>query len=249
MDALEFTRESVAKQLVEKHEKALEVTREEFERYFALESELDKSAESYKKERDKLNEKVQNLKDQRHNYYSESKELRSEFMTNLDKKKSMSNIPLEVLILTKHIDQLEWEIQTEAVNLDEEKKLVKQIQDNIDKLHNYANMYQEQEEVSKAVKILTSKLRRKLRSAGQVHQKMLSAVSKSDDHHKKFVDAVIKLRDARAKRVGFQREVEKHTNAIKHWQKEAGVTKKITKTESTSKPNQALASGKAKNNG
>ena len=46
---------------------------------------------------------------------------------NIKKKKSMSNIPLEVMILTKQIDQFEWEIQTEAVNVDDEKKLVNEI--------------------------------------------------------------------------------------------------------------------------
>ena len=133
----------------------------------------------------------------------------------------MSKIPLEVLILTKQIDQFEWEIQTEAITVDDEKKLVKRIQENLEKLHEYANKYQEHEEVGREVKKLTNQLRRKLRKAEDAHQKMLAAVIKSDDLHKKFVDAVMKLRDARAKRIGFQREVEKHTRALEHWQKVA----------------------------
>jgi uncharacterized coiled-coil DUF342 family protein len=234
MDTLEFTRESIAKHLVEKHEKALEVTQEEFEKYSSLEQDLDKAAEKYKQERDNLNENVQMLKDERQNYYNESKDLRKEFIGNIKKKKSMSNIPLEVMILTKQIDQFEWEIQTEAVNVDDEKKLVKQIQDNLDKLHNYANMYKEHEEVSKNIRNLTSKLRRKLRKAADLHQKMLNAVNGSDKHHKDFVDAVVKLRDARAKRIGFQHEVEKHTKAIEHWQKVVDMeSKKNTKPKST----------------
>lgn len=218
MELPELTREAVAKQLVEKHNKALEITREEFEQYQALENEFDKAAEGYKSERDKINEQVQELKEQRQLYYTDSKELRKEFMTKAQKKKSMSNIPMEVLILTKQIDQFEWEIQTEATNVDEEKRLVKRIKDNIEKLHNYAEMYKEHEEISNAVRKLTSELRRKLRKAEHSHQTMLSAVNKSDEFHKQFVDCVMKLRDARAKRIGFQREVEKHTKALEHWQ-------------------------------
>jgi len=221
MDPKNFTRESVAKQLVEKHEKVLKISSEEFDKYSALESELDKAIEMYKTERDKLNEQVKKLKEQRQSYYNESKILRKEFVTKLQKKKSMSKIPMEVLILTKQIDQLEWEIQTEAVNVDEEKKLVKQIQNNLEKLHNYANMYKEHEEVSNAVKKLTSKLRKKMNDAEIAHQKMLENVKKSDEYHANFVDGVIKLRDARTKRTGFQREVEKHMKAIEHWQKVA----------------------------
>lgn len=232
MDPKKFTRESVAKQLVEKHEKALKISREEFDRYSALENELDKAMERYKTERDKLNEQVKKLKEQRQSYYNDSKILRKEFVTKLQKKKSMSKIPMEVLILTKQIDQLEWEIQTEAVNVDEEKKLVKQIQDNLEKLHNYANMYKEHEEVSKAVKKLTSKLGKKMHNAEKAHQEMLGNVKESDDYHAKFVDGVIKLRDTRTKRTGFQREVEKHMNAIEHWQKVA-----------TEEPGRAISDG------
>jgi uncharacterized coiled-coil DUF342 family protein len=263
MELIEISPESLAKQLIDKHERALKVTTEEFENYFALEKEFDKEAENHKQERDKFNDQVQKLKEQRQNYYGESKGLRKEFMTKLQKKKSMSSIPMEVMILTKQIDQLEWEIQTEAVNIGDEKKLVKQIQDNLDKLHNYANMYQEHEEVSNAVKKLTSELRRKLRKAESMHQQMIAAVNKSDDHHKKFVDSVMKLRDARAKRVGFQHEVEKHQKAIEHWRKLAGIQSKTdikpkpeedknitdqpskqTK-QSDSKPGRAPASGRA----
>lgn len=225
MEPLNITRESVARQLVEKHEKSLAVIKEEFDEYSALEQELDKAAEEYKKDRDSLNEKVQNLKDQRQNYYTESRALRKEFMDQLQKKKSMADIPMEVLILTKQIDHLEWEIQTEAVNIETEKKLVKNIQDNLDKLHDYANKYHDLEEVSKAVKKLTSKLNKRLHQARDRHDEMLKTVNISDEKHKNFVDAVVKLRDARSKRVGFQHDLERHTKALEHW-------KKVLETES-----------------
>jgi uncharacterized coiled-coil DUF342 family protein len=151
MEPQEITKENVARQLVLKHERALAVVKEEYEKYLKLENELDASAEKYRSERDNLNTQVQQLKEERQNNYTESKQLRKEFMTNLQKKKEMKDIPMEVLILTKQIDQLEWEIQTEAVNVDDEKKLVKQIQENLDRLHNYANMYKEHEGLDKRV--------------------------------------------------------------------------------------------------
>ncbi|MFW9881567.1 MAG: hypothetical protein ACFFG0_51535 [Candidatus Thorarchaeota archaeon] len=218
MEIKELSRLEVASELVKKHEKALAVTQEEFQKYQTMEAELDKIAETAKVERDKINDQVKQLKDTRQTLYSESKDLRNAFMNQTKKKESMKNIPMEVLILTKQIDQFEWEIQTEAVKVDEEKKLLKRIQDNLDKLHNYANMYKEHEDISNAVRQLTSKLRRTLRKAEAAHQDMLGKVESSDDFHKKFVDAVMKLRDARTKRVGFQREVEKHKKALEHWQ-------------------------------
>jgi uncharacterized coiled-coil DUF342 family protein len=216
---LEITPTNVAEQLVDKHKKALKVSSEEFDRYQTLENRLDLSAEKHKNQRDKINIEVQKQKELRQTNYSESKDLRKEFTAKAQKKKSMANIPMEVLILTKQIDQFEWEIQTEATNIEGEKKLVKQIQDNIQKLHNYATMYQEHEEVSKAIRQLTSELSNKLNNAENAHQAMLVAVNQSDEHHKSFVDAVMKLRDARTKRVGFQREVDKHKKALDHWQK------------------------------
>ena len=231
MDPATITPEAVAQQLVEKHEKALKVIHEEFEKFSTLEQELEKAAEHYKSDRDTLNEQVQKLKGQRESYYIESRALRKEFITQLQKKKSMSDIPMEVLILTKQIDQLEWEIQTEAVNIDDEKKLVKHIQDNLEKLHNYANMYQVHEEVSKAVKKLTSKMNKKLHMAEKMHSEMMNAVNTSDERHKEFVDAIMKLRDARAKRVGFQHDMDKHTKAQEHWKKIVG-----TKAPETKKP-------------
>jgi uncharacterized coiled-coil DUF342 family protein len=205
-----------------------------------LEQELDKAAENFKTERDKLNEMVQDHKSKRQQSYSESKELRKQFMSHLNKKKSMEHIPMEVLILTKQIDQLEWEIQTEAVDVDTEKKLVKQIQDNIEKLHNYANMYKDHEDVSKAVRSLTSELSKKLAFAEGEHQEMIKAVDKSDKYHKDFVESVMKLRDARTKRIAFQRDVERHKKAIEHWRTVADKeskkqpetkTKQVSKTE------------------
>jgi uncharacterized coiled-coil DUF342 family protein len=221
MDAINIKPEEVAKLLVEKHERALKVTSEEFESYQKQELELDKVAEENKQKRDALNELVQQHKETRQEYYTESKDIRKEFMNQTKKKESMKNIPMEVLILTKQIDQLEWEIQTEATNVDEEKRLVKRIQENLEKLHNYAEMYKEHEDIGNEVKKLTSRLRRKLRKAEEAHQGLLTAVNKSDDHHKNFVEAVMKLRDIRTKRIGFQREVEKHTKAIEHWRKVA----------------------------
>jgi uncharacterized coiled-coil DUF342 family protein len=235
MEIKELSRVEVALQLVKKHEKALAVTQEEFQRYQAMEAELDKVAEGSKVERDKINDNVKQLKDQRQALYSESKELRMAFMNQTKKKESMKNIPMEVLILTKQIDQFEWEIQTEAVNVDEEKKLVKRIQDNLDKLHNYANMYKEHEDISNAVRQLTSKLRRTLRKAEAAHQDMLGKVESSDDFHKKFVDAVMKLRDARTKRIGFQREVEKHKKALEHWQSVAAKESRKNKSNDSKK--------------
>ena len=251
MEPLEITKESVARQLVQKHEKTLVVIREEFEKYSALERELDTKAEKLKTERDSLNKQVQTLKDERQNYYIESSTLRKEFMEHAKKKKSMGDIPMEVLILTKQIDQIEWEIQTEAMSMDDEKRLVKNIQDNIDKLHEYANKYQDLEEVSKAVKKLTSKLNQRLRQARERHEEMLKSVSVSDDKHKGFVDAVMKLRDARAKRIGFQHDRDRHTKALEHWQKIAETEarknlKKAPQQQKMSKSNSEKSEPKSK---
>lgn len=237
MDPESFNRESVARQLVQKHERALNVVQEEFDKYSVLEKELESASEKYKKDRDTLNQRVQELKEDRKKYYIESKTLRKEFMTKMGKKKEMSEIPLEVMILTKQIDHLEWELQTEALSMDVEKKMVKQIQDNLEKLHHYAEMYQEHEEVSKAVKNLASKLNQRLRLTQRKHLEMLESVNISDDRHKKFVDAIMKLRDSRAKRVGFQRDLEKHIKGIEHWNKVAEAeARKQKKLKSHVKP-------------
>jgi uncharacterized coiled-coil DUF342 family protein len=229
MDPSTVNREWVALKLVEKHEKALKVVQEEFEKYSSLEKELEAASEKHKTERDELNSRVQSLKDDRQRHYTESRNLRKEFTTKMGKKKEMSEIPMEVMILTKQIDQLEWEIQTEALSIDVEKRMVKQIQDNLEKLHHYADMYQEHEEVSVAVKNLAGKLNQRLRLAQRKHLEMLEAVKTSDDRHKKFVDAIMKLRDARAKRVGFQHDMERHEKGIEHWQKVAENEAKKTK--------------------
>ena len=75
--------------------------------------------------------------------------------------------------------------------------------------------------------------------AHKKHEEMLGAVNKSDDFHKKFVEVVVKLRDARAKRVGFQRELDKHKSALEHW-------KSVVEKEARSrkKKNQAKGSDK-----
>ncbi len=229
MDPSTINREWVATKLVEKHEKALKVVQEEFDKYSLLEKDLEGASEKYKKERDELNSRVQSLKDDRQKYYTESRDLRKEFTTQMGKKKEMAEIPMEVMILTKQIDQLEWEIQTEALSVDDEKRMVKQIQDNLEKLHHYADMYQEHEEVSKAVKNLASKLNQRLRLAQRKHLEMLEAVNTSDDRHKKFVEAVMKLRDSRSKRIGFQRDMERHEKSITHWKKVAELEVRKTK--------------------
>ncbi len=217
IDPTIMTRESVARQLIAKHEKSLSVIRGEFEKYSKLEGELDSAAIKYKTERDTLNSKVQSLKDERQKYYTESQTLRQEFRLHAKKKKSMVDIPMEVLILTKQIDQFEWEIQTEAVNIEDEKSLVKNIRNNLQRLHEYADKYHELEELSKAVRSLASKLNKKLQQAEKCHDEMLIAVKLSDGHHKTFVDSIVKLRDIRGKRIGFQRDRDKHENALKHW--------------------------------
>ena len=219
MDPLTLTPEHVARQLVEKHEKAIKVIQKEFNKYSALENQLEKTSETTKIERDKLNAQVQDFKAERQKYYSDSRALRKDFLEQTKKKDKEIDIPMEVLILTKQIDQLEWEIQTEAVDVDTEKKLVKQIQENLKKLHNYANMYKDHEAVSKAVRKLSAKLNTKLKQAEIKHEKMIKAVAKSDNYHKQFVEMVIKLRDARAKRIGFQHDLKKQTTALEHWKK------------------------------
>ena len=239
MDPLNITREEVSRQLMAKHDRALAVIREEFEKYSKLEGELDKAAETYRKARDKFNEQVQSLKGSRQEYYQASRKLRNDFFSHAKKKKSMEDIPMEVLILTKQIDQFEWEIQTEAVKIDEEKKLVKNIKDNLVKIQEYANKYKEFEDVSKALNKLTTELNIKLAMAEKKHDEMLAAVKHSDEQHEHFVEAVMKLRDVRAKRVGFQRDLEKHTKAHEHWKKVAEREARVQATGSNTKSNTA----------
>ncbi|MDR2203135.1 MAG: hypothetical protein LBE76_02310 [Nitrososphaerota archaeon] len=177
---------------------------------------IDLEIRGIKKQRDEVNKKVHNLKQERDNVRVKIKPLMDEIQAINDKKEELrKKVPhIRQKDIQKEIDKIDWKIQTETLDLQEEKRLIGEIKlletqligyKKIEKenkkiaehIHERKTLYAEADSLHKELSILAEK-------SQSLHESMITKVAEvkeikeeADAAHKNFIEQKEKIKTLR----------------------------------------------------
>ena len=139
-----------------------------------------------KNERNCLNEKVKTLKQQRDEARTKRRTIIEEIKTHSQKsaeiqKKTPKKSRRE---LQKELENIEWKIQTTSLDLQEEKKLI----ENVQQLETRLNVYKKIEQQNKKITELRKELRTLETEGDAFHQELTATAQKSQEIHAKILN-------------------------------------------------------------
>lgn len=142
-----------------------------------------REANESRKLRDELNEKVKKLKEEREKMNELVRGLVAKY------KKLKESAPKgDYKEIQKEINAMEWRLQTSVMEIKKEDAIV----DRIKKLNEELKGYKELIELSKEID-------RNKSSSRKVHEEILKLSNESQQQHEKFLQAVVKIKEAEAK--------------------------------------------------
>jgi uncharacterized coiled-coil DUF342 family protein len=138
-----------------------------------------------KNERNSLNEKVQTLKQQRDEARTKRRTIIEEIKTHSQKSTEIKKkTPKKSRrILQKELEDIEWKIQTTSLDLQEEKRLI----ENVQQLETQLNIYKKIEQQNKKITELREELKTLETEGDSFHQELTATAQKSQEIHAKIL--------------------------------------------------------------
>jgi uncharacterized coiled-coil DUF342 family protein len=138
-----------------------------------------------KNERNSLNEKVQTLKQQRDEARTKRRTIIKEIKTHSQKSTEIKKkTPKKSRrILQKELEDIEWKIQTTSLDLQEEKRLI----ENVQQLETQLNIYKKIEQQNKKITELREELKTLETEGDAFHQELTATAQKSQEIHAKIL--------------------------------------------------------------
>jgi uncharacterized coiled-coil DUF342 family protein len=138
-----------------------------------------------KNERNSLNEKVQTLKQQRDEARTKRRTIIEEIKTHSQKSTEIKKkTPKKSRrILQKELEDIEWKIQTTSLDLQEEKRLI----ENVQQLETQLNIYKKIEQQNKKITELREELKTLETEGDAFHQELTATAQKSQEIHAKIL--------------------------------------------------------------
>jgi phosphoserine phosphatase len=144
--------------------------------------------ECFRNERDKINNNVGQLKQQRNDFSTKIHEnveeivkLSQETRALLAKKPSRSHQSLQ-----NEVEDIEWKIQTTSLELKEEKELVEQVK----QLETQLNVYRKLEQLTRRIVGLKGDVKKFKNESDLCHRKLVEDAQKSRDVHEKMLTKI-----------------------------------------------------------
>jgi len=177
---------------------------------------IDEDIRVIKKQRDEINKKVHSIKQQRDKVRDNIKPIMDEIQAINDKKAELrKKVPhIRQKDIQKEIDKIEWKIQTETLDLQEEKRLIGEIKLLETQLSGYKKIEKENKKIAEQLqerKVLDAQadvfhraLSESAKKSQELHQSMLAKISEvkkikeeADMLHKGFIENREKIRNLR----------------------------------------------------
>ena len=211
-----MTRVEVVRGLIEKHANFMLKYQSELETGVTVDPAIIEAMEEARVKRDALNVSVASIKERRTSLKEENRQLRKKFLEMLRIQEQLKGKAKDISEISEFIDRQEYKLMTEGVNLEAERKLMKDIKESMNNIRQLTGGYVPKE-VEDELTSLDSKINVNFITIEEEHQKMLGIVSDSQVHHQKFVDEAKKVREVEARKGWLQRRIAIHNEMMKFW--------------------------------
>jgi len=236
-----LTRKQVVEGLVEKHKGLVERYGKEIDELDIKPPEIVEAKEDERSIRDNINEEVQTLKSKRKELRDKNKKLRSEFFDLLEKEERLKGHQKEVEMYSNFSKDLEWKLETEAITIDNERRLLDELRETIEKMRSITDGYTP-EEIKERLNEIQEEIGSNLMRIEEFHSSLLEKVEQSNVHHEKFVDANRQIRERESRRGWLKRRIELHKEMETFWGSQMDQAEKLDSEESGRKIEEIQAS-------
>ncbi len=225
-----LSRKDVVELLVKKHSDLRKKYDEELNGLDIKPVEIVKEKDEEKDIRDIINESVQDLKGRRKELKDKNKLLRIEFFDLLNREEKLKGHAKEVKMYSQFSKDLEWKLETEAITIETERRLLDELRETMSKIRSITDGFTPQEIHSRLSEI-QEEIGNNLIQIEDCHRQMLEKVGESNLHHGKFVDAKNQIRERESRRGWLKRRIELHVEMEKFWMTQIDQAKKLDSEE------------------
>ncbi len=211
------TRIEMVEKLVHKHKDFVTRFTEELASLEKPPEEIIGESEEEKTRRDSINKEVADLKDKRTSLKESNKELRSRFFELLKKEETLKEHEKEVQVHQSFIEDLEWKMATEAIDIQTERRLLDELKSTMRKIRAITDGLTP-EEIKVQLSEIEENIGENLISIEELHTKMLERVEESNVHHEKYLDAQRKVKEKESRKGWLDRRIKLHTEMAIFWE-------------------------------
>jgi len=212
-----LSRQEVVQGLIVKHNDLIARYTAEIEGGVGPGDEVTSSLESARDQRDSLNAKVHELKENRNLLKQKNRELRKEFLRLIRIEEALKDKAREISAITDFIDRQEYKLQTEGVDLETERRLMKDIRDSMEELRSISGGYLPQD-VESDMTNLTDSIKENFNSIEDLHNTLIKLAEESQVHHQRFMEENKKVRESESRKAWLGRRITLHEEMRKFWE-------------------------------
>jgi len=218
IDPLTLTREQMVQLIIRRHELTIRALLDKIKENNKFISENQDMMEEERKKRDKLNSAVSELKEKRQSAQSETKKLREELFSLLERDTDVDKITKELDVYKRHMEDVDWKLQTTAITLDRERELMEEIRQSMKKITELSKDIQAKQGIFEKVKDISGKIDGGFASAQDFHVSMLELVSQAEGHHSKWAEVKREVSDRQRQNSWMEHRMKMHSENLTYWQ-------------------------------
>ncbi len=203
--------------LVDKHSGLIKQHTTELEDHRKTAERLERDVERFLKERNKVNEKVAELKTFRDEIHANVRRARVQFFTQIQAASELQQVPENIGLLKKHIGDMEWKLQTEAIKLDEEKTYMDEIRKTVNRLRDATKVQQEKLGIKEEIEARVEEIGKNLANAREVHEKMMELAILAQDRHQRYIEGNIPLQESQRKVPWLKHRIDLHKQSLEYY--------------------------------
>jgi len=222
----DISRRDVIQALVRKHESLVQAMTKERDEKAARLKQLEQALSAARKARDKDNSGVSKLKVRRNTVQKETRSLRNQFFSLLEKAAELDKSTQELSKYRKLIEDMDWKIQTEAVTVQQEKGFLDEIRSAMVKVSQANLASQKKLGIDSKVTELGLAIGSKSAEAQNYHDEMLALAGKADEQHASVVGMEKEAGPLRGRVTWLKHRVENHRESAKYWRDRARMLEK-----------------------
>ncbi len=211
------SRKGMVDKLVNKHNEFVTRFKEEMASLEKPPEEIIGESVEEKTKRDSINKEVADLKDKRTSLKESNKDLRSRFFELLKKEETLKEHEKEVQIHQSFIEDLEWKMATEAIDIQTERRLLDELKGTMRKIRGITDGLTP-EEIKVQLSQIEETIGENLISIEELHTKMLEKVEESNVHHEKYLGAQRKVKEKESRKGWLDRRIKLHTEMAIFWE-------------------------------
>ena len=216
------TRKEIAEKMVEKHKRMVREFEKELEELENIKDDAIEEISGKEREvRDRINAEVARLKEKRTALKEENRALRREFFSLMDKEETLKGHSKDVNMYSKYMEDLEWKLSTEAIDIETERRLLDELRDTIRKLRQITDGFTP-EEINDRLTVIQEKIGENLITIEDLHSRMLEEVEKSNLHHEKYRNVQKMKRERESRKGWLRRRIELHKEMGTFWENQTG---------------------------